>query len=326
MRRWLLALILVGCSEDGQELFFSETFDPPPPTADVPCQETSPWTEMEPPTESGLADIWSSGSSIWFAGGGGTVLQYASDSWIDHTLDIFPGDLMAIHGTADDNVWVVGRSGFVAHYDGADWSAVESGTNEIIVDVWATTSDQVWMIGDEGVRRFDGTSVVVEPAWPDGPMNAIWASGPDDVRIVANEETFVWNGRSFGVQSVSNSGRLTAVWGKGTSRVWALGHNGDDRPGFAKFVEGRWLFGMAPRRAFFFSLWGVEDLGLWAGTADTSIFYWDENRWCREYAGGIGAITAFWGPDHTEVWAAGSVSGSGGETRPILLIRRGPLP
>jgi hypothetical protein len=181
--------------------------------------------------------------------------------------------------------------------------------------------DEVWMIGQEGVRKFDGTSVVVQPEWPDGPMNKIWASGPDDVHIVANTETFTFDGARFTTIRVERSGRLTAVWGN-SGRVWALGHNEDDRPGFAMFDQDRWLFGAAPRRAFFFALWGVEADGLFAGASESSILFWNEEKgWCREYAGGIGAITGFYGTSHADVFAAGSISGEGGETRPILLRR-----
>jgi hypothetical protein len=321
VRRVLWAAAVFACGEEPRQLFTADVFEPPPPVIDVPCSERSHWSEIDVPDDRGLASVWSAGDgALWFAGGGGAVLRYEAGAWTDHS--VVSGDLMAIHGTGAGDIWVVGRGGFAAHYDGSEWSPVETNTTKILVGVWAAAPDRVWMIGEEGVRMFDGTGVVVEPSWPDGPMNKIWASGPDDVHIVANTETFTFDGARFTTIRVERSGRLTAVWGKGGGKIWALGHNEDDRPGFAMFDRDRWLFGAAPRRAFFFALWGVEADGLFAGASESSILFWNEERgWCREYAGGIGAITGFFGSSHAEVWAAGSVSGEGGETRPILLRR-----
>lgn len=318
----LLAAILVcGCEDEPRQLFVAEIFEPPPPAIDVPCSEASPWMEVAVPVERGLADIFGSGTSMWIAGGQGTVLSY-DGAFTDRSVQDFSGDLLAIHGTGDDDVWVVGREGYAARWDGSAWTRIDTGTTKVLTDVWATARDEVWLIGEEGVRRFDGRAIRRETGWPDGPMNALWASGSSDVRIVANRETFQWDGARWTTITVERSGRLTAVWGKGADRVWALGHNDAEAPGFAMFDDDRWLFGAAPRRAFFFSLWGREPDGLWAGASETSIYYWDEAKWCREHIGNVGAITAFFGTSHSDVWAAGSISGAGGETRPILLRRR----
>ncbi len=323
MRRaaWLVAAAFACGDGERAQLFPAETFEPPPPVLDVPCSDRSPWSELAVPTDAGLADLWSAGDgALWFAGGHGTILRYQDGEWTDYS--VAAGDLMAIHGSSAGDVWVVGRDGFAARLERDRFTPIETHTREILVGLWAIAPDRVWMIGDEGVRAFDGSDVIVEPAWPDGPMNAIWAAGPNDVRIVANTETFQYDGARFSTIRVERSGRLTAIWGKGPGRVWALGHNDEDLPGFAMFDRDRWLFGAAPRRAFFFALWGVDADGLFAGSSESSIFFWDEaGGWCREFAGGAGAITGFWGPSHDDVWAAGSVSGAGGETRPILLHR-----
>jgi hypothetical protein len=321
VRRVLIPAVAVfACGDEPRQLFTAEVFEPPPPIIDVPCDDGWSWTEVDVPDDRGIASVWSAGDgAIWFAGGGGAVLRHQDGAWTDHS--VVSGDLMAIHGSSANDIWVVGRGGFAARWDGETWTEIETDTREILVGVWAIAPDQVWMIGDEGVRMFDGSRVVVEPAWPDGRMNAIWASGANDVHIVANTETFRFDGARFTTLRVERSGRLSAVWGKG-ARVWALGHNDEDRPGFAMFDRDRWLFGAAPRRAFFFELWGIEEEGLFAGASESSISYWNESGgWCREYAGGIGAITGFWGSSHADVWAAGSISGEGGETRPILLRR-----
>ena len=43
-------------------------------------------------------------------------------------------------GTSSSNFYVVGDGGFIAHYNGATWQRVESGTNSNVNDVWGNTA------------------------------------------------------------------------------------------------------------------------------------------------------------------------------------------
>jgi hypothetical protein len=155
-------------------------------------------------------------------------------------------------------------------------------------------------------------------------MNAVWASGPKDVRIVGDKETYRYDGTTFATQEIQNGGTLAAVFGTDADNVWTIGHNSMMRPGFAELEGEDWLFSAAPPRAVYFSLWTIAPEELWAGAADTTIFYRTGGQWCREYLEGIGAVNAFWGPSRNDIWAVGAKRDAAGASRPVLLRRRAP--
>ena len=39
-------------------------------------------------------------------------------------------------GTSDNDLYIVGNNGLIAHYDGRQWQRIESGTDTQIRDIW----------------------------------------------------------------------------------------------------------------------------------------------------------------------------------------------
>lgn len=63
-----------------------------------------------------------------------------------------------IWGSSADDIYVVGRYGYAAHYDGVRWSKLDLGTSEDLQGVWGSSSSNVFITGTRWVYRFDGTS------------------------------------------------------------------------------------------------------------------------------------------------------------------------
>ncbi len=60
----------------------------------------------------------------------------------------------AMWGVAGDDVWVVGKTGLVKHWDGSTWSQAVTSVNDILVlqrfwAIWGTSNDDFWIVGDE---------------------------------------------------------------------------------------------------------------------------------------------------------------------------------
>src|SRR6185436_13338785 len=56
----------------------------------------------------------------------------------------------AVHGTARDDVWAVGRGGFVVHWDGDKWTQVSVGTTSELRAVRARSRTDVWSRASTG--------------------------------------------------------------------------------------------------------------------------------------------------------------------------------
>ncbi len=162
--------------------------------------------------------------------------------------------LMAVHGTNENDVWMVGAddgSGpLVLHYDGAQWDHL--GT-DIVGDLWwvqALSSDDVFFAGsDANLYRYhdESWSRLETPGLGKDIIFGIWAAAPDDVYAVgaeAGRNGFIWHwdGDSFSELEVPSELErsnhdvppLFKVAGRGSDDVWIVGGDGAVLRGSAK--------------------------------------------------------------------------------------------
>lgn len=121
----------------------------------------------------------------------------AKDGWI-YSFDAPKGkwkpkqltsknDLYGTWASAANDIWAVGEAGTLAHFDGSDWTEMESGVSETLRDIWGTGPSNIYVVGDNGtLLHYDGIS---------------------------------WNNQSF--SNYTNG--LLAVWGADDQNVFAVG-------------------------------------------------------------------------------------------------------
>jgi photosystem II stability/assembly factor-like uncharacterized protein len=59
-------------------------------------------------------------------------------------------DLYGVWGSSPSNVFAVGDSGAMLHYDGSAWSAMSSGTTTDLYGIWGSSPSNVFAVGDSG--------------------------------------------------------------------------------------------------------------------------------------------------------------------------------
>ena len=68
-------------------------------------------------------------------------------------------DLYSVWGDSHSDVFAVGDSGTILHYDGSVWSRQSSGTTANLRGVWGNSATDVIAVGDSGtILRFNGAS------------------------------------------------------------------------------------------------------------------------------------------------------------------------
>src|SRR5207249_2574900 len=106
--------------------------------------------------------------------------------WYDgqnRILDVgAPARVIALSGTAADDVWAVGAG--IAHWDGKAWRPVDVGGagGSGAMAVFARARDDVWIGGgwEAPLRHFDGARWTEVPQEFGASVLAIWSSAPDD--------------------------------------------------------------------------------------------------------------------------------------------------
>ncbi len=172
--------------------------------------------------------------------------------------------LLAVHGTAADDVWMVGADNgdgpVVIHWDGATWTRHDTG---LIGDLWwvhAVPGGPVYFAGSDAhiARYIDGAfERMTTPGLGKHTIFGLWGAGPDDVYAVgsvAGRNGFVWHDDGAGWRALplpddlpANAARDTPsffkVWGTSADDVWVVGGQGvvlrgNARDGFERVPSG----------------------------------------------------------------------------------------
>ena len=102
-------------------------------------------------TTHNLHAIWGSGTSdIWAVGDSGAIVHYNGTAWSLSTNSPTAVGLHGVWGTRPDDVWVVGEGGVILHFDGSRWSQSVSPTTRALRSTWGSSSGDVWAVGDSG--------------------------------------------------------------------------------------------------------------------------------------------------------------------------------
>lgn len=140
------------------------------------------------------------------------------------------GALQDVWGTSDENVFAVGGRGTILHFDGDQWTPMESGTDVDLHGVWGTAGGPVYAVGDQGtILRYDGGawSRVTLPydagrfPWvSSAQFRGIWGSGPDDIYIVGNSDGLILHHDGLGWAPIRTDidQPLLRVWGRRDQR------------------------------------------------------------------------------------------------------------
>jgi hypothetical protein len=109
---------------------------------------TSAWTWQNPlPQGNLLYSVWGNSSSDVFAVGyDGTILHYNGSAW--SAMSSGTTDVLGgIWGSSASDVFAVGEGGIILHYNGSTWSAMSSGTINDLHDVWGHLTSDVFAVG-----------------------------------------------------------------------------------------------------------------------------------------------------------------------------------
>ena len=191
----------------------SEERDPnrPAPLESRPAPERA-FRWLNPlPQGNYFRDVWGSGDELWFVGASGTVLHFDGENYRLQPTGT-DSDLQGIWGSSPQDIWAVGTNFTVIHYDGTHWTPIR-----IDLPDDGTRSDAPAPLGLMG-----------RPIVDEGPttLDGIWGSGPNDVWIVNchTPEVIHWDGNQWTARNAGfgPAGCFVDLWGAGPDQVWGI--------------------------------------------------------------------------------------------------------
>ena len=233
----------------------------PPANVSVLHYDGSQWTAQPAPSGIGLQGVWGSSGTEVFAAGwhlGQTtpaIIHFDGSSWAEQAVPaIAPGPdtlvlFRSVWGSSASDVFAVGTAygsaqfGFIAHFDGQQWSLMDFANTRVeLLDVWGTSSSNVYAVGgiqvpgrgedDQGIiLHFDGTSWSEVFRTPQTlhqiHIKAVWGTGPTDIFVVGDRgRIYHFDGTSWQLQPTSFLRALHEVWGASGSDVFSVGSKG----------------------------------------------------------------------------------------------------
>jgi hypothetical protein len=116
------------------------------------------WEWQNPlPQGNGLRGVWgSNGGDVFAVGLSGTILHYDGINWSAMSSGTTEA-LWGVWGSNGGDVFAVGSYGTILHYDGINWNAMSSGTTYRLYDVWGSSGGDVFAV--VCVKDFDTTRV-----------------------------------------------------------------------------------------------------------------------------------------------------------------------
>jgi hypothetical protein len=211
-------------------------------------------------------------------------------------------------------VFAVGDTGTILHYDGTRWQKEESPSIEHLNAVWGISPSDVYVVGNNGtVLHYDGqawTSIKEELVrdldrtftWH---LRGAWGSPASGVFIVGETGVILHHdGQAWERQAeLLTTEVLNSVWGTSSGTVYAAGNAGT----VLRYRDGQW-----ERQAVLLSPWNLN--GVWASSPEAvyavgdngTVLVFDGLAW---YAFSIEAPTrwnAVWGTSPCNIYAVGS--------------------
>lgn len=195
-------------------------------------------TEIPGPAEVSFFGVWgASDDDLWAVGGdtsgGGppVVWRNVTGTWApfsDPVIDGFaaPDIFYKVHGTAADDLWIVGTAGILLHWDGATFTEMECGGDGVLftVHVGGPFPVAVGGAGQALVCNFDGTNWVNTSPPFEPMMNGV--SGRGDTLIATGQQGTVlrWSGTEWVHDELFLTTEvLHSVWIDEEGGIWSVG-------------------------------------------------------------------------------------------------------
>jgi len=234
-------------------------------------------------------------------------------------------NLNSIYGFAGSDIYAVGASGKILHYNGSAWSAQSSGTTWPLYDVYGKTATNVYAVGDyRGIFRNTGSGwSKVNSQTLNYPLYAIGGPDPSNGKINAfGKDNTIWvlfvpqyynivagTDSSFSSQEQhEHSNDLYGAWTLSTGDEVVVGSGG-----LLAYVEKDDVFGhrnldtwTSPVSSILRGIWGIDSNNLFAvGDGGIILRRLNGANWAKMTSPTTKNLRSVWGTAMNNVFAAG---------------------
>ncbi len=270
----------------------------------------SSWTTSTTTAASTLWDIeGSSGSNVYAVGSDRTVVRFNGTTWstitppssVASTVD-FRG--LWLNGT---ELWVAGDSGTVARYNGGtSWSVFSTPSTTTLLDIWGTSSTNIYAAGINGTLwRYDGSGWAEIDTGVSDNVLAIDGLSDGSFWVTTNGAQILFsNGNAFG-ESPPSLGDLRAAWAADNiARYYVAGRQlyGQrfNLTGWVTFAAANGSFDQIVN-----DMWGSSSSNVYAAATGGRVLRTTGGAWLTTTVSAAFNMKAIWGTSSSNIFLFG---------------------
>ena len=229
--------------------------------------------------------------------------------------------LLGVWGSSSTNVFAVGSSATIRHYDGSTWKYMNPHTTSVssIEGVWGSSGSVFavrydWTSDPQigGVLQYNGgTWSEMESLEGSPPLYDVWSCSSGHVFVVG--DVWVEDGDSGStIYHYDGNWRLMrfeddpvasldGVWGSSDSDVFAVGDNGT----ILHYNGTTWSRMSSGTNQYLFGVWGSSATDVFAVGDNGTILHYNGTTWSLMFSDPNKYLFGVWGSSDTDVFAVG---------------------
>lgn len=214
--------------------------------------------------------------------------------------------LRGLWGSADNDLWVVGNSNVILHWDGRSFSPMPAPVAQAWSAVAGSSAKDIWIVGSQGaVLHYDGQSLSQVLSGTSNGLNGLWVNGPRDVWAAGDFGTLIhFDGTTWQSVAVDPALKLTVfrgVFSPGPDEAWAVGENGTAW----HYKGGTGQLTTTAVTTMINSVYGLGASDIWAGTRG-KLLHWQGSSWASlDLVAPTVEVTGLWSSASGELFVLG---------------------
>ncbi|MHB2154513.1 glucosyl transferase [Calditrichota bacterium GD2] len=194
------------------------------------------------PIQSAIFTVYSfSSNDVWFSDGAELIYYNGYNFKQDCSINtLLTGRINKIWGTSSSDLYVVGNSGLIAHYNGKEWKRINSGVNTPVNDIWgcqignerkvlAVTSYD-WYRKKGEYKIIDITNKIVSDTipwkWPnERPLMSIWFKNEGKIYL-AGSGIAIYKNKKWTLEKGTENYAFYHIRGSDLNNILAVGPSG----------------------------------------------------------------------------------------------------
>ncbi len=245
--------------------------------------------------------VWgSSENNVFVVGASGVILHYDGNGWTEMTRATYK-ILNGIWGSSEKDIFAVGTDGAIIHYDGNKWSEMSSGVFTSLNAVWGSSENDVFAVGEGIILHYDGAEWTEMASGTSTYLAGIWGSSANNVFAVGSSGAILhYDGTKWTEMMSGTSENLGDIWGSSANNVFAVG-NGT----ILHYNGNKWTESSIDTSNWLSGVWGSSASNVFAVGEYGTIFHYDGNEWTEMISGTSENLYAIWGNAASNVFAVG---------------------